>query len=283
MNAEQHGARTFGRLIWFDERSWAYPVRSLAKERARSVLWRCPSWLDQGREGACVAFAWSHELASDPVPVQGVDETFARQLYYAAQRRDPWPGGAYPGAMPHYEGTTVLAAAKELRRRGIVENYYWAFGAEDLVHGLQVGPAVLGLQWHEGMQRPDSVGIVKPTGKVLGGHAILCRGFDMEGEFFILRNSWGADWGLNGDCVIFYDDMAKLLQEQGEACFPIGRRLTPQPMGFWQRLREWWQGVDAAIRASAPAWGFAGTAVKPADEHYCQMCGGDCLGTCVGG
>jgi len=35
---------------------------------------------------------------------------------------------------------------------------------------------------------------------VAGGHAILVIGWESRG--FILRNSWGADWGLNGNCIL---------------------------------------------------------------------------------
>jgi hypothetical protein len=61
--------------------------------------------LDQGKEGACVGFAWSHELAAYPVRVE-VDDEFARSKIYAeAQKIDEWPGEAY-------HGTSVLAGAK---------------------------------------------------------------------------------------------------------------------------------------------------------------------------
>ena len=36
-----------------------------------------------------------------------------------------------------------------------------------------------------------------PSESVEGGHAVLCVGYDGKGNF-ILRNSWGTDWGLKG-------------------------------------------------------------------------------------
>lgn len=53
-------------------------------------------------------------------------------------------------------------------------------------------------------------GIFRYTGSYDGGHAVLFVGFDdnMEahGEkgFFIVKNSWGADWGDHGYCFVPY-------------------------------------------------------------------------------
>jgi C1A family cysteine protease len=32
----------------------------------------------------------------------------------------------------------------------------------------------------------------------LGGHAVLCVGYDLDKEVFIFRNSWGENWGDKG-------------------------------------------------------------------------------------
>ena len=37
-----------------------------------------------------------------------------------------------------------------------------------------------------------------------GGHAILIVGFDDNRQLFIVRNSWGADWGDRGYCYFPY-------------------------------------------------------------------------------
>ncbi|AUI67675.1 C1 family peptidase [Beggiatoa leptomitoformis] len=37
-----------------------------------------------------------------------------------------------------------------------------------------------------------------------GGHAMLCVGYSDNDQMFIVRNSWGADWGDNGYCYIPY-------------------------------------------------------------------------------
>jgi C1A family cysteine protease len=34
--------------------------------------------------------------------------------------------------------------------------------------------------------------------KVLGGHAVMAVGYDDTAQRFIIRNSWGAGWGMKG-------------------------------------------------------------------------------------
>jgi C1A family cysteine protease len=45
---------------------------------------------------------------------------------------------------------------------------------------------------------------------VLGGHAVLCVGYDDATQRFIVRNSWGSNWGQAGYFTIPY---AYLLNE----------------------------------------------------------------------
>jgi C1A family cysteine protease len=46
--------------------------------------------------------------------------------------------------------------------------------------------------------------------RVLGGHAVLCVGYDDDQSQFIVRNSWDEDWGNNG---YFYMPYAYLLND----------------------------------------------------------------------
>jgi C1A family cysteine protease len=40
--------------------------------------------------------------------------------------------------------------------------------------------------------------------KQLGGHAMMVVGYDDSKQVFITRNSWGAEWGLSGYCLMPY-------------------------------------------------------------------------------
>jgi hypothetical protein len=214
------------RVPQFDEQSRRYPVSSIIRRAAvpRSYTWRLTTTLDQGQEGACVGFGWAHEMLARPAEGTGITDVYARvRLYWEAQKIDPWEGGSYPGARPFYEGTSVLAGAKVVKAAGGMDEYRWAFGLDDLVGALgYAGPAVLGLNWYEGMFEPVD-GYIRPTGELAGGHCILCRGVSVTRRRFLLHNSWGPGWGLNGTCWITFDDMATLLAEDGEACIPVRR------------------------------------------------------------
>lgn len=205
------------RVVQFDERSRSYPIRALVGAAPlRSKLWRCPIVLDQGREGACVGFAWTHEKAGTPVSIQGLTTEMALATYRRARELDEWPG-------EDYDGTSVIAGVLAGREQGYYGEFRWAFGMQDLILGLWKGPAVLGIPWYDSMYEAPN-GKVSISGDMVGGHAILCRGVNVPGRYFVLHNSWGPDWGINGDARISFEDMERLLHEQGEACIPVQRR-----------------------------------------------------------
>lgn len=213
------------RRVEFDEKSREYPIRTLVAARPyRSYTWSIGAFLDQGSEGACVGFAWSHELVARPWVVRAVDDAFALQVYRRAQQLDQWPGEAY-------DGTSVIAGAKACQELTYIGEYRWAFGLDDLRLALgYAGPAVLGLNWYSGMFQPDDEGRITPSGSVEGGHALLAYRVDERRERVWLHNSWGADWGVTdrhfggGKCWLSFADLDRLLGEQGECCIPVVRR-----------------------------------------------------------
>ena len=46
--------------------------------------------------------------------------------------------------------------------------------------------------------KSGKLNIPKKTEKILGGHAVMAVGYDDPTKRFIIRNSWGTDWGLAG-------------------------------------------------------------------------------------
>lgn len=218
------------RCVQFDERSRNYPIREILtanQQKPVTKSWRCRGYFDQGQEGACVGFSMAHELVAEPVPVRlnrRRGHAVARRIYHEAQRIDEWPGGAYEGADPFYEGTSVLAGIKVLKKKGHVTEYRWAFGLQDLILAVgHLGPAILGINWYEGMFDVHGCRFVHPFGELAGGHAILCRAVNVKRKLFVLHNSWGRSWGNRGTCLISWDDMDRLLHEDGEALIPLTR------------------------------------------------------------
>lgn len=240
------------RLLEFDERSRDYPIMATVGERLpRSYTWRIKQdyLIDQYREGACVGLAVTNELQARPAEVdlgsKSAAEEFGRSaIYYEAQKIDPWEGGAYPGASPRYEGTSVLAGVKIAQKMGYFKEYRWGFGLRDLVLGVGYhGPAIVGMWWYDTNYNPDERGYIYPRGNRVGGHAILVRAvriellddnkgptwdnIDLDRSYFTIRNSWGV-WGYkdSGDCFVSLRDMGTWLSQRGEAVFALKRTIT---------------------------------------------------------
>ena len=217
-----------------DPRSKDYPIRSMFGNKrivpARKV-WDEGAVLDQGSEGACVGFAWTGELLAEPAaPKEQPSAIYANRLasalYQDAKQVDEWPG-------EKYDGTSVLAGAKIMKERGLIGGYRWCFNIKDVRNAIiQEGPVVIGIPWFDGMYETDPGGIVKVSGDLVGGHAIVLTGYDpafqvgsSREEYFRWRNSWGDDYGVDGSGWISRRNLEFLLAQNGEACVPMERQV----------------------------------------------------------
>lgn len=203
-----------------------YPMHRLldaqVQKPLRSYTWSVGTWLNQGSEGACVSFAFNHELIAKPRMVKGITNESAREDYWEIQKRDSWEGGSYPDAYPFYEGTSVLAGAEYFRSKGHYSSYWWANTEIDIAYAVSYkGPVVIGVNWYEGMLGPDRDAFLNPAGSVVGGHAVLVHAIAVREGFYSIWNSWGPEWGYNGRAKISRDTMRRLLGESGEAVIPI--------------------------------------------------------------
>lgn len=182
-------------------------------KRRRGVLasksWRCGPVLDQGSEPSCVGHAWFGWLAASPIRQSPM---LPDAIYQFAKFYDEWRG-------QNYEGTSVRGAAKVLAVAGHVSEYQWAWDLDTALPWLvSNGPLVAGVNWYEGMCYPNAAGLIVPSGEVVGGHAVLVYGLDVRRQLVKIRNSWGTGWGRRGNCLLSFDDFARLLAEDGECC-----------------------------------------------------------------
>jgi len=71
-------------------------------------------------------------------------------------------------------------------------------------HSLSLGlPFVVGIRIFESFEseavaRTGFVPMPKPSEQILGGHAVVVCGYDDVKQMFIVRNSWGVEWGARG-------------------------------------------------------------------------------------
>jgi len=64
-------------------------------------------------------------------------------------------------------------------------------------------PFVFGFMVYSYLESPQmaKTGILpmpSPGEQRKGGHAVICCGYDLKKRLFLVRNSWGPEWGLNG-------------------------------------------------------------------------------------
>jgi C1A family cysteine protease len=196
---------------------------------------QCPPVYNQGQLGSCTANAiagdmqflrMKEKLAPDYVPSRlfiyynerviegtidtdsgaslrdGID-TIAR---LGACSESLWPYDAAKFAVQPPAGDyTAALADRELTRASIVQSI------DDMIACLAEGyPFVFGFTVYESFESAAvaASGIVPmpgPNEAVIGGHAVMAVGSDTEAQTFLIRNSWGADWGMAGYCTMPFD------------------------------------------------------------------------------
>lgn len=226
-----------GRLFSEDARD--LPLRPLlaARAPAEGELVRPPYrywndntwWGDQGRTSQCVAYGWLHWLSDGPLTKPGIVGSLINpdflltpvRLYKEAQLIDEWPGTAY-------DGTSVRAGAKVLHRLGLITEYRFGHTLSELIDALLgVGPVVVGTNWYTGMEEPNSEGRVNLSGSNEGGHCWEANGINLTRRLIRCKNSWGRKWGRSGRFWISFDDMERLIHEQGEVCLAVEAERLP--------------------------------------------------------
>jgi hypothetical protein len=242
--------RRLDRIPFFDDRSRAFQVRRLLGSgyaplrRRRSIVFG-PGH-DQGREGACTGFGAVHAAQSKPHSRGILTPQIAREWYFDNQKIDYWPGGAYPGASPFYEGSSVLATMQTGVARGMWGSFWWVgAGSQTVVQDIidatrHVGPVVFGLNWHESMFYPSPSGVVEVDldSEIFGGHCVAAQDClymkpagHPYGLYLAVQQSWGPDHGASyrgvpGFILIRVDDnLEGLMHEDGEGAVAV--RATP--------------------------------------------------------
>lgn len=194
----------------------------------------CPPVYDQGQLGSCTANAIAAAIQFEQIR-QKEPKPFAPSrlfIYYnervmehtvgqdaGAQIRDGIKSVNHIGACPETDWPYVIAnfTRKPPTRAfkdaplGKAVSYQRVVQTLDQMKGcLAAGfPIALGISVYESFesQQVAKSGVVPmpaPSEKLLGGHAILAVGYNDARQRFIMRNSWGTSWGMQGYFTIPY-------------------------------------------------------------------------------
>lgn len=210
-----------GRLPSPDDRDKRFPLRAEIPKNLTGYKywWDSGAWLDQGQTGTCVGHGWAHWVEDSPLTPYGTIDPF--QIYRDACLLDVWTDNDDQDLS---WGTSVRAGAKALVQRGLVGKYLWAFDLQTVIDAvLAEGPVVVGTNWYGSMFNPVMVNgrktiRIDPGSDIAGGHCYVLNGVSTTARVFRMKNSWGRGWGANGRASIGFDDVERLIAEDGEAC-----------------------------------------------------------------
>ncbi|MBZ5666967.1 MAG: C1 family peptidase [Acidobacteriia bacterium] len=223
-------SRKFGALRdVHDARDRMYRAAALAPPAPQHVdlrEWSGPI-KDQGEEGSCTGHAFSsarewiarrHEKTSPILSPQFlyVEELIADGSFPNDEGAMPRTGcqvlttkGCCETSMYPYVSGMFTAPTAEQEQNALKYKtgaYHRIASLPDFLSCLAdptPWPVLVGFSVHESfmMQKVDDTGIMplpKPEEMRLGGHEVLCLGYDLPKQLALMQNSWGDGWGQRG-------------------------------------------------------------------------------------
>jgi len=172
-----------------------------------------PPVRDQGLSPQCVAYSDGYDQAHMDRPEAGRWLDFDESRFFSqigggpngaylgdalVQRRD----FGYPTVAGGDRGAHRIAAFYRIATA--INSIKAAIVASPLNGGvLAIGP------WYHSWFHPLASGKLPAPDYAVGGHATWWRGWN-DNLGFRIRNSWGTDWGLAGDCFLPYAHVARM-------------------------------------------------------------------------
>jgi C1A family cysteine protease len=211
------------------DRFWlAPPLASAQLPTAVDLRPQCPPVYDQGQLGSCTANAIAGAIQFDEIR-SGIAPTWtpSRLFIYYNER-------VVEGTVDADSGAQLRDGIKVIAAQGVCPEADWPYDISrfterpsaqafaDAVHD-RVGSYqrltqslaqlktciasgftyVFGFTVFSSFEGGDvaSTGVIplpQPSESVVGGHAVVCVGYDDARQAFTIRNSWGAGWGDAG-------------------------------------------------------------------------------------
>jgi C1A family cysteine protease len=124
----------------------------------------------------------------------------------------------YPYIVEKFKKRPPKACYKEAASHKILE-YYRMTSINELLKCLADGfPFVFGIALYQSFEGPEvaKTGIANLPNKeerMIGGHAVCAVGYTMKERRFIVRNSWGSEWGQNGYFTLPFEYVEQLADD----------------------------------------------------------------------
>ncbi len=182
---------------------------------------------DQGEEGSCTGHAFSSAREWIARKYEHNEVVLSPQFLYAEEliKNNSFPQdvGSQPrtgckvltsigvceaSLYPYKAGEIVKPNADQIRnaltyRTGAYHRLQDANDLMDCLGDTTPWPVTIGFPVYESFMT-DAVAksgimpVPKPGEKLVGGHEVLCLGYDLHSEMAINQNSWGVSWGKLG-------------------------------------------------------------------------------------
>jgi C1A family cysteine protease len=232
-----------GRYGWIPDlpdardRMYAAP-RKMAAPKSVDLRAICPKIYDQGTLGSCTANAIAAAIEFDQRKEMLVAPFTPSRLFIYYNER------ALEGTISNDSGAMIRDGIKSVAQQGVCAEPSWPYveqkfadrpAAQCYIAGklhptvsysrvaqdpaqmkacLAAGyPFVFGFTVYEGFESDEvaHTGLAEMPGEgetALGGHAVMAAGYDDASQRFLLRNSWGASWGMGGYFTLPYAYLA---------------------------------------------------------------------------
>jgi C1A family cysteine protease len=217
-----------------DRRDLCYVPRRKATAKVVDLRSFCPPIYNQGQLGSCVFNSVGFAVHFDELKQRLLDSFMPARLFMYYNAR------VMQGTVGEDSGSEVRTGIKTVAKQGFCPEALWPYDItqftkkpspdcyttalkhraikymrvdQDLEHlkaCLDEGyPVAFGFNVFTSFEsakvaKTGMVPMPKKGEKNIGGHAVALVGYDEEKQCFIVRNSWGADWGDAGYCYMPY-------------------------------------------------------------------------------
>lgn len=214
------------------------PSKEITIQRDFSLRDKMPPVLNQGKLGSCTANGICNairfcEIAED---IDGHKPRSRLFVYYneramegnvnedsGAQIRDGIKsinkqGACFEETWPYditqFTEKPTPNCYKEAKKHRTLKYERVSHSIDDIKAAIQSGfPVVFGFVVYDSIEKPTVArsGIIPmPSGsdEQIGGHCIICCGWDDTRRLFEIQNSWGTEWGNEGYGYMSYDYLA---------------------------------------------------------------------------